>query len=564
MLEKARTRAMATPPSVSELLGRWNELHQQGRALSPEALCAECPHLLPALKREIAAVAAMEGFLERAAEGSRSVAEPLPTGAARPGDPHRAGPTVPPTRAPAEDPYPTRVSPLPPAADLSPWPSVPGYEIAAELGRGGMGVVYQARQVALNRPVALKMILAGDYAGEHHRARFRTEAEAVARLRHPNIVQIYEVGAHDGKPYFSLEFCEGGNLEKRLGGTPLPPREAAGLVEVLARAMAAAHQKGIIHRDLKPANVLLADDGTLKVTDFGLAKKVGEAGQTASGAIMGTPSYMAPEQAGGKSKEVGPAADVYALGAILYECLTGRPPFKAATAMDTLLQVLSEEPVPPRLLQPKTPRDLETVCLTCLEKAPGKRYPTAGALAEDLDRYLAGRPTVARPRGLLARTWLWCHHRERVNDAGVLTVFLIIVLAIWVASGVLRHAVGAIQRGSFWPFNDPPIPTRLDLAVLHLLGLLGACFLPLILTGLGTIRRRLPALWAGLIVSAIDLAIMIACTIGLDSVLPAFDLADLYANAEVRFPLFALLATFTSTVLAAYLIALLAYYSNFT
>jgi eukaryotic-like serine/threonine-protein kinase len=226
----------------------------------------------------------------------------------------------------------------------------------------------------------------------------------VARLQHPNIVQIFEVGEHDGHPYFSLEFVDGGSLAQKLDGTPLPPQQAARLVETLARAMHAAHQAGVVHRDLKPANVLLTADGTPKITDFGLAKKLdSDAGQTQSGAIMGTPSYMAPEQAGGKSKEIGPAADTYALGAILYELLTGRPPFKAPTPLDTVLQVVGDEPVPPRKLQSKTPRDLDTICLKCLQKAPGKRYTTAIDLAEDLRRFQAQEPIQARPVGRCAR-----------------------------------------------------------------------------------------------------------------------------------------------------------------
>src|SRR4051812_34589221 len=249
------------------------------------------------------------------------------------------------------------------AADV-PVPAVPGYEIAAELGRGGMGVVYRARQTALDRTVALKMILAGAHAGTEARRRFQAEAGAAARLQHPNIVQVYEVGEASGLPYFSLEFCPGGNLADRLRGEPLPPEEAARLTETLARAVHAAHQRGIIHRDLKPANVLLAADGTPKIADFGLAKRLdAQPRQTASGALVGTPSYMSPEQAGGKGKEVGPATDTYALGAILYELLTARPPFKAPAEVDTILQVLSEEPVPPRALQPTVPRDLETICL---------------------------------------------------------------------------------------------------------------------------------------------------------------------------------------------------------
>jgi tRNA A-37 threonylcarbamoyl transferase component Bud32 len=279
------------------------------------------------------------------------------------------------------------------AVQLPPTDSPPGYEILAELGRGGMGVVYKARQVRLNRLTALKMILAGRHAGELDLTRFRKEAEAVARLHHQNIVQIYEVGDHHGLPYLSLEYCAGGSLERKLRGTPMPPGEAAALVETLARAMQAAHDKGIIHRDLKPANVLLAEDGTAKVSDFGLAKTLGEAGQTASGAILGTPSYMAPEQAGGRGRAVGPATDVYALGAVLYECLTGRPPFRAATPLDTVLQVVSDEPVPPSLLQPRVPKILENICLKCLQKSPGRRYPSARLLADDLRQSQAGDPT---------------------------------------------------------------------------------------------------------------------------------------------------------------------------
>jgi tetratricopeptide (TPR) repeat protein len=309
--------------------------------------------------------------------------------------------------------------------------TVPGYEILAELGRGGMGVVYKARHSALRRIVALKMILGGGHASGADLERFRTEAEAIARLQHPNIVQIYEVGQHDGLPYFSLEFCGGGTLEKKLAGTPLAPREAAALVAKLAEAMQAAHDRGVIHRDLKPANILLQiDDCRLtiaeraervsdrsaianlqsaipKITDFGLAKKLDEVGKTQTGAIMGTPSYMAPEQAAGKSKELGPACDIYALGAILYECLTGRPPFRAATPLDTVIQVLSEEPVPPSRMNAGVPRDLETIVLKCLDKEPQRRYGTAHALALDLRRFLDGEPVQARPVMGWERTWKW-------------------------------------------------------------------------------------------------------------------------------------------------------------
>jgi len=286
-----------------------------------------------------------------------------------------------------------------------------------------MGVVYKARQAKLGRLVALKMILSGGHAGEADLSRFRTEAEAIARLQHPNIVQIHEVWEHGGLPFFSLEFCAGGSLEKKLAGTPLPPKEAAALVETLARAMQAAHEKGVIHRDLKPANVLLGEDGTPKVTDFGLAKKLGEAGQTASGAVMGTPSYMAPEQAGGRSAQMGPLVDVYALGAILYECLTGRPPFRGPTAMDTMIQVVADEPVPVRQLQPQVPADVETICLKCLQKEPAKRYASALALAEELRRFQDGEPIAARPAGVVERARKWAKRRPAAAALLVVSVF---------------------------------------------------------------------------------------------------------------------------------------------
>jgi WD40 repeat protein/tRNA A-37 threonylcarbamoyl transferase component Bud32 len=290
---------------------------------------------------------------------------------------------------------------------------VPGYEVLEELGRGGMGVVYKARQAKLNRVVALKVLLAGAHAGAGDRARFRGEAEAAARLQHPNIVQVFEVGEADGRPYLALEYAEGGSLAQRLRGSPLPAGEAAALVEVLARAVHAAHQKGVVHRDLKPGNVLLAADGTPKVTDFGLAKRLdAQTAHTQSGALLGTPDYMAPEQAEGKA--AGPAADTYALGAILYHLLTGRPPFPAATPLETLVRLRSEEPVSPATLQPRLPRDVVTVCLKCLAKEPAGRYASAAELADDLGRFLAGRPVLARPVGPWGRTVRWCRRRPAV------------------------------------------------------------------------------------------------------------------------------------------------------
>lgn len=311
---------------------------------------------------------------------------------------------------------------------------VPGYEIERELGRGGMGVVYQARQIALNRTVALKMILAGGHAGPDDLERFRTEAEAIARIQHPHVVQVFEVGQHGGLPFFSLEFCSGGSLEDKLGEEPLPALEAATLVEKLARGMQVAHEQGVIHRDLKPANVLLTADATPRITDFGMAKKLNSEGATVTGAVMGTPPYMAPEQAGGRTKELGPACDIYALGAILYECLTTQPPFKAATPLDTLLQVLRQEPVPPTQLNGRVPRDLETICLKCLHKEPERRYATAGEMADDLGRFQRGEPILARPVGTLERGVKWVQ-RNAVVSALAAAVLLVLVVGVVVSGG---------------------------------------------------------------------------------------------------------------------------------
>jgi serine/threonine protein kinase len=278
------------------------------------------------------------------------------------------------------------------------------YELMEEVARGGMGVVYRARQLSLNRIVALKMILPGRLASAEDLMRFRTEAEATARLQHPNIVTVYEVGEVDGQHFYSMDFIDGPSLSKKLLYGPLPGRVAAKHVMTVARAMHHAHCHGILHRDLKPSNILLDAQEVPHITDFGLAKKIdADSSQTRTGMVMGTPSYMAPEQAGGKIKELGPACDVYSLGAMLYELITGRPPFKSDTPMDTLMHVMERDPAPPRLLNPKVDRDLETICMKCLEKDPRGRYVSAEALAADLEHYLNGEAICARSFSMIDR-----------------------------------------------------------------------------------------------------------------------------------------------------------------
>jgi WD40 repeat protein/serine/threonine protein kinase len=346
------------------------------------------------------------------------------------------------------DPDTLRDAPTPseaPPQPLPPGTCVAGYELLGELGRGGMGVVYKARHLRLNRIVALKMVLAGGHASPEDLARFLAEAEVVAQLAHPNIVQIFEAGQHQGLPFLSLEFCPGGSLHARLAGTPQPAREAARLLVQLARGVAYAHQQRLVHRDLKPHNVLLASDGTPKITDFGLAKRAaGAAGLTGTGAVLGTPSYMAPEQASGQSKAVGPAADVYALGAILYELLTGRPPFNAATALETLQQVISDEPVPPRRLIAQVPRDLETICLKSLNKEPPRRYAGAAELADDLGRFLADQPIRARRSTLAEQGRRWCRRNPTVAALGTAVLVLLLVSAV---GGVLLSIQGSRALG---------------------------------------------------------------------------------------------------------------------
>ena len=303
------------------------------------------------------------------------------------------------------------------------------YRLESLVARGGMAEVWEGYDRLLDRAVAVKMPLVHLREQPEFLQRFQREAVAAAQLQHPNIVQIYEIGDQDGRPYFSLEFVDGGSLAGQLNGVPQTPHHAAELVETLALAMEAAHRLGLIHRDLKPANILMTQTGIPKITDFGLAKRLNEdSGQTGSGVVMGTPSYMAPEQAKGQINLLGPAADIYSLGAILYETLTGRPPFRGATVLETLEQVLQDEPVPPSRLQPKVPRDLETICLKCLNKEPPKRYTSAQEMADDLRRFLNNEPIHARPITTLERGMKWV--RRRPTLAALYAVVLLILLAV--------------------------------------------------------------------------------------------------------------------------------------
>jgi serine/threonine-protein kinase len=369
---------------------------------TPDEVCASCPELLPQVRAQWRKMCRLRAGLDALFPAS-------PT--------HGASPSM-----------------IPP--DATALPEVPGYEVQGILGCGGMGVVYRAWHLRLHRPVALKMLLAGPCARPDELERFQREAEAIAALGHPNIVQVHDVGEAEGRPYFTMEFVEGGSLAEQIQGVPQPARQAATLVATLADAIDVAHQSGIVHRDLKPGNILLTKDGTPKVTDFGLARRLeGDGGLTLSGTPVGTPSYMSPCQARGDKSALGPATDVYALGAILYELLTGRPPFRAETAVATLQQVVADEPVPPARLNPQVPRDLATICLKCLNKEPSKRYASAAALAEDLRHFLRGEPIAARRAGRLERLARWA--RRSPAAAALLAVTLLVATTVLGAGGWL-------------------------------------------------------------------------------------------------------------------------------
>ena len=375
-------------------------------------------------------------------------------------------------------------------------------ELIEELGRGGMGVVYKARERGLGRVVALKMLLRGGSASANDLARFRAEAESAARLDHPQIVPIHAVGDHEGLPYFTMSFVEGTTLARRLADGPIPPAEAAALLAPVCRAIDYAHRRGVLHRDLKPSNILIDREGTPLVSDFGLAKRIdADAGLTHSGDVVGTPSYMPPEQAVGGRGAIGPAADVYSLGAILYQMLTGRPPFQAARPLDTILQVLEQDPLPPRLLNPKADRDLEMIALKCLQKPIDLRYPGAGALADDLEAYLAGEPISARSTRLVAiaaRLFGETHHAAVLESWGLLWMWhsLVLLLICLITNAMKLRGVGS------------PLPYLFLWTVA--LGAWAVVFWQLRRRGgpISFVERQVAHLWAGGIISCVMLYVV--------------------------------------------------------
>ncbi|MDB5331108.1 MAG: tetratricopeptide repeat protein kinase family protein, partial [Phycisphaerales bacterium] len=396
----------------------------------------------------------------------------------------------------------------------APLPDVPGYEVLAILGRGGHGIVYRVRHRKLKRIVALKMLLTGQYASPAELARFMREAEAIAALQNPNIVQIYDIGEVDGRPYFTMEFIGGGSLAQKLEGAPQPAQYSASVAEGLARAIHTAHLAGIIHRDIKPSNVLLASDGTPKISDFGLARYLEGQDITLGPTKVGTPSYMSPEQVVGKPGSVGPSADIYALGATLYELLTGRPPFRGETATETERQLLTREPVPPSQLNAKVSRDLETICLKCLQKEPTRRYESALVLADDLRRFEEGRPIQARPAGRRERAWRWCRRNPTI------AALLLMALAL----------VGLVSGGGTWLFqqrshHDKELRSEIGTAVTQAVSLrkgfhfheaqelLEQARLRLGSTGSNELRRLVDQAWADLeLVEKLDTARMRSAT----------------------------------------------------
>jgi eukaryotic-like serine/threonine-protein kinase len=395
---------MPDDSSIQELL---EEILESGK--TPEEVCADHPELLREVCHRLRRVQSMQAQIDDLFPSSDAASEQVERARSR---------------------------------DLSGKPpNIPGYEVQSFVGRGGMGVVYKARHLKLNRIVAIKMLLSGVYASPSERARFLREADSVARLSHPNVVQVYDMGEFDGRPYFTMEFVESGTLARRLTGVPWSAGQAAALIFTLAQGVEAAHRAGIVHRDLKPGNILLTPDGTPKISDFGLARRVDDdLTITLTGVKVGTPSYMAPEQALGQTSAIEAAVDVYALGAILYELLTGRPPFRAETASETQRQLIANDPAPPSRLNAKVPRDLETICLKCLHKDPHRRYWTTLALAQDLERFQRNEPIVARRTGVFERSSKWMR-RHPATTVAVVSVLLLVVVLIWM--GFLSAMQGA-------------------------------------------------------------------------------------------------------------------------
>ena len=431
------------PKRVKDIFSVAVELPPQERAAYLDKACADDPLLRQRVEELLQAHDVGGSFLEQpAVEPVQDELETLPPTNVPDAPNDVESITLQPNESPAKAPGPgTSIR------------YVGDYELLEEIARGGMGVVYKARQVSLNRVVAVKMILSGQLASEADVQRFYAEARAAGNLRHPNIVAIHEVGEFQGQHYFSMDYVDGQNLGQMVREHPLEPEQAARYVQIIALAIDMAHQNGTLHRDLKPSNVLIDRQDEPHVTDFGLARVVGqESGLTATGAVMGTPSYMPPEQARGEQARMGPACDVYSLGAILYELVTGRPPFKAATILDTLYQVSEMEVAGPRLLNPAINRDLETIILKCLDKDPARRYPTAAELAEDLQAFRAGRPIKARRPSLAERSFRWIKQQQGAFTLAVKTLALFLILGL---TGVLT-----------WRslFATPPSRLHLDTA----------------------------------------------------------------------------------------------------
>jgi serine/threonine protein kinase len=347
------------------------------------------------------------------------------------------------------------------ADEVLPPPNLDDYDVLGEIGRGGMGVVFKARHRKLGRIVALKMIRAGHWASAVELQRFRTEAQAAALLQHPNIVTVYEFGEHNRLPYLSMQFVEGKTLAEMVEAGPLPPKRAAGYLRTMAQAIHYAHEAGILHRDLKPSNILIDGSGQLHITDFGLAKLLAPDNQaptrtelTLTGQVLGTPGFMPPEQAAANSQAIGPASDVYSLGAILYFLLSARPPFTGGSPAQTLSKVLNEPPIPPRRLNKTIPRDLETICLKCLEKVPERRYASTRELADELERFIDGQPIQAQPVGELVRFWRWCRRFPTSASLGASLIATLLVLAVTIAISVRRNQTDNVQPANVHAAND--------------------------------------------------------------------------------------------------------------